>query len=449
VVSELSNEDGIVVYATDGMANNESYFSTHTKKLSPRRKDRRGISHCYKNILIFHAWRLCVFAREITAFMDGHYFRANGNGHMSKQKENRKVALITGVTGQDGAYLAELLLGKGYIVHGIKRRASSFNTDRIDHLYHDLHESNVRFILHYGDLTDSTNLIRIIQEVQPDELYNLAAQSHVAVSFETPEYTANCDALGTLRLLEAIRILGLEKKTKFYQASTSELFGKVQEIPQKETTPFYPRSPYAVAKLYSYWICVNYREAYGIYACNGILFNHESPVRGETFVTRKITRAVARIKLGLQDNLYLGNLDSKRDWGHAKDYVKMQWLMLQQDEPEDFCISTGVQYSVRDFVNAACKEVGITLRWEGEGVGEKGIEAGSGKVLVEVDPRYFRPTEVETLLGDSSKAREKLGWVPEITLDEMVAEMVREDLKIAERDELCRREGYRTFDYNE
>ena len=368
---------------------------------------------------------------------------------MSSQKETGKVALITGVTGQDGAYLSELLLSKGYIVHGIKRRASSFNTDRVDHLYHDQHEKDVRFFLHYGDMTDSTNLIRIIQDVQPDELYNLAAQSHVAVSFETPEYTANCDALGTLRLLEAIRILGLEKKTKFYQASTSELFGKVQETPQKETTPFYPRSPYAVAKMYSYWICVNYREAYGIYACNGILFNHESPVRGETFVTRKITRAVARIKLELQDKLFLGNLDSKRDWGHAKDYVKMQWLMLQQDEPEDFCISTGVQYSVRDFVNAACKEVGITLRWEGAGVSEKGIDEASGKVRVEVDPRYFRPTEVETLLGDSSKAKEKLGWVPEISLGEMVAEMVREDLKIAERDELCRREGFQTFDYNE
>ena len=361
----------------------------------------------------------------------------------------KRVALITGVTGQDGAYLADFLLKKGYTVHGIKRRASSFNTDRIDHLYHDLHEADVRFILHYGDLTDSTNLIRIIQDVQPDEIYNLAAQSHVAVSFETPEYTANADALGTLRLLEAIRILGLEKKTKFYQASTSELFGKVQETPQKETTPFYPRSPYAVAKLYSYWICVNYREAYGIYACNGILFNHESPVRGETFVTRKITRAVARIKLGLQDKLYLGNMNSLRDWGHAKDYVKMQWLMLQQDEPEDFCISTGVQYSVRDFVNAACKEVGIQVRWEGEGLDEKGINEADGKVLVEVDSRYFRPTEVETLLGDSTKAREKLGWVPEITLEEMVAEMVREDLKIAERDELCRREGYQTFDYHE
>jgi len=365
------------------------------------------------------------------------------------RKNESKVALITGVTGQDGAYLAEFLLEKGYEVHGIKRRASSFNTDRIDHLYRDPHEKGRRFILHYGDLTDSTNLIRIIQEVKPDELYNLAAQSHVAVSFETPEYTANSDALGTLRLLEAIRILGLENKTKFYQASTSELFGKVQEIPQKETTPFYPRSPYAVAKLYAYWICVNYREAYGMYACNGILFNHESPLRGETFVTRKITRAVARIKLGLQDKLYLGNLDSKRDWGHAKDYVRMQWLMLQQDEPEDFCISTGVQYSVRDFVNAAFKEVGISVRWEGSGIDEKGVVDGSDKVLVEVDPRYFRPTEVETLLGDSSKAREKLGWTPEITLGEMVSEMVREDLKIAERDELCKREGFQVFDYNE
>ncbi|TCK19456.1 GDPmannose 4,6-dehydratase [Thiogranum longum] len=365
------------------------------------------------------------------------------------RKEKNKVALITGITGQDGAYLAEFLLKKGYEVHGIKRRASSFNTDRIDHLYRDPHESDRKFILHYGDLTDSTNLIRIIQEVQPDELYNLAAQSHVAVSFETPEYTANCDALGTLRLLEAIRILGLEKKTKFYQASTSELFGKVQEIPQKETTPFYPRSPYAVAKMYSYWICVNYREAYGIYACNGILFNHESPLRGETFVTRKITRAVARIKLKLQDKLYLGNLDSKRDWGHARDYVKMQWLMLRQDEPDDYCISTGVQYSVRDFVNAAFKEVGISVRWEGQGKDEKGYDAETGALLVEVDPRYFRPTEVETLLGDSTKAKEKLGWVPEITLDEMVAEMVRGDLRIAERDELCRREGFETFEYNE
>jgi GDPmannose 4,6-dehydratase len=364
-------------------------------------------------------------------------------------QDKNKVALITGITGQDGAYLAEFLLGKGYEVHGIKRRASSFNTDRIDHLYKDPHETGRRFILHYGDLTDSTNLIRIMQEVQPDEIYNLAAQSHVAVSFETPEYTANADALGTLRLLEAIRILGLEKKTRFYQASTSELFGKVQEIPQKETTPFYPRSPYAVAKLYSYWICVNYREAYGIYACNGILFNHESPVRGETFVTRKITRAVARIKLGLQERLYLGNLDSKRDWGHAKDYVKMQWLMLQQDQPDDYCISTGVQYSVRDFVDAAFNEVGMSVRWDGQGIDEQGYDAKSGALLVEVDPRYFRPTEVETLLGDSTKAKEKLGWVPEITLDDMVAEMVRGDLRIAERDELCRREGFETFDYHE
>ena len=360
-----------------------------------------------------------------------------------------KKALITGITGQDGAYLAEFLLQKGYEVHGIKRRASSFNAERMDHLYKDLHDKDVRFVLHYGDLTDSTNLIRIIQQVQPDEIYNLAAQSHVAVSFETPEYTANVDALGTLRLLEAIRILGLEKKTKFYQASTSELFGKVQEVPQKETTPFYPRSPYAVAKLYSYWICVNYREAYGIYACNGILFNHESPIRGETFVTRKITRAVARIKLALQDQLYLGNLDAKRDWGHAKDYVKMQWLMLQQAEPEDFCISTGIQYSVRDFVDAAFSEVGIQVRWEGEGVDEKGFDASTGNTLVEVDQRYFRPAEVETLLGDPSMAREKLGWVPEIGFGEMVAEMVREDLAIARRDELCKREGYRIFDYNE
>ena len=361
----------------------------------------------------------------------------------------KKVALITGVTGQDGAYLAELLLKKGYEVHGIKRRASSFNTDRIDHLYKDPHDKDRKFILHYGDLTDATNLIRIIQEVQPDEIYNLAAQSHVAVSFETPEYTANSDAIGTLRLLEAIRILGLEKKTRFYQASTSELFGKVQEIPQKETTPFYPRSPYAAAKLYSYWITVNYREAYGIYACNGILFNHESPVRGETFVTRKITRAVARIKLGLQDKIYLGNLDAKRDWGHARDYVEAQWLILQQDEPEDFVIATGKQYSVRDFVNAAFKEVGITVRWEGEGVDEKGYNADSGVLLVEVDTRYFRPTEVETLLGDPTKAKEKLGWVATTTLEVMVAEMVRDDLRIAERDEMCKREGFQVYSYNE
>ena len=368
---------------------------------------------------------------------------------MSKKSKHKKVALITGITGQDGAYLAELLLKHGYEVHGIKRRASSFNTDRIDHLYRDPHDEDQRFVLHYGDLTDATNLIRIIQQVQPDEIYNLAAQSHVAVSFETPEYTGNADALGTLRILEAIRILGLEKKTRFYQASTSEMFGKVQEVPQKETTPFYPRSPYAAAKVYSYWICVNYREAYGIYACNGILFNHESPVRGETFVTRKITRAVARIKLGLQDKLYLGNLDSKRDWGHARDYVKAQWLILQQDEPDDFVIATGKQYSVREFVDAAFSEVGVSLVWEGEGVDEKGINVETGDVVVEVDPRYFRPTEVETLLGDPSKAREKLGWEAEIPLHDMVAEMVREDLKIAERDELCRREGFRTFDYHE
>jgi GDPmannose 4,6-dehydratase len=360
-----------------------------------------------------------------------------------------KVALITGVTGQDGAYLAELLLEKGYTVHGIKRRASSFNTDRIDHLYRDPHEKGRRFILHYGDLTDATNLIRIIQQVRPDEIYNLAAQSHVAVSFETPEYTANADALGTLRILEAIRILGLEKKTRFYQASTSEMFGKVQEIPQRETTPFYPRSPYGAAKVYSYWICVNYREAYGIYACNGILFNHESPVRGETFVTRKITRAVARIKLGLQDRLFLGNLNSLRDWGHARDYVRAQWLILQQDQPDDFVIATGKQYSVRQFVEAAFAEVGIQLRWEGEGVNEKGVEVKSGKIRVEVDSRYFRPTEVDTLLGDPAKAREKLGWVADITLEQMVAEMVREDLMLAEKDEMCRREGFRTFDYNE
>jgi GDPmannose 4,6-dehydratase len=368
---------------------------------------------------------------------------------MNTHSKAAKVALITGITGQDGAYLAELLLNKGYAVHGIKRRASSFNTDRIDHLYRDPHDPDQRFVLHYGDLTDATNLIRIIQQVQPDEIYNLAAQSHVAVSFETPEYTGNADALGTLRLLEAIRILGLEKKTRFYQASTSEMYGKVQEVPQKETTPFYPRSPYGAAKVYSYWICVNYREAYGIFACNGILFNHESPVRGETFVTRKITRAVARIKLGLQDKLYLGNLTSKRDWGHAKDYVKAQWLILQQEEPDDYVIATGKQYSVRQFVEAALSEVGVSLIWEGEGIDEKGIDVETGRVLVEVDPRYFRPTEVETLLGDPSKAKKKLGWQAETPLHDMVAEMVREDLKIAERDELCKREGFRTFDYNE
>lgn len=360
----------------------------------------------------------------------------------------KKVALITGITGQDGAYLLEFLLSKDYIVHGVKRRASSFNTARIDHLYHDPHEDGVRFFLHHGDLTDSSNLIRIIQQTQPDEIYNLAAMSHVAVSFESPEYTADVDAIGTLRMLEAIRILGLEKKTRFYQASTSELYGLVQEVPQKETTPFYPRSPYAVAKLYAYWITVNYREAYGIYACNGILFNHESPLRGENFVTRKITRALARIKLGLQDHLYLGNLNALRDWGHAKDYVEMQWLMLQQVQPEDFVIATGVQYSVREFVSIAAKELGINIRWEGEGLNEKGID-GSGRFIVSVDPRYFRPTEVETLLGDPSKAKAKLGWEPKISFDQLVREMVREDLKSAERDELIRRHGYYANEYHE
>ena len=359
-----------------------------------------------------------------------------------------KKALITGITGQDGAYLAELLLAKGYEVHGIKRRSSLFNTDRIDHLYQDPHVSNRNFILHYGDMTDSMSLIRIVQQVQPDEIYNLAAQSHVAVSFEEPEYTANSDALGALRLLEAIRILGLEKKTRFYQASTSELYGLVQEIPQKETTPFYPRSPYAVAKLYAYWITVNYREAYGIYACNGILFNHESPQRGETFVTRKITRALSRITLGLQDCLFLGNLNARRDWGHATDYVEMQWLMLQQDAPEDFVIATGVQHSVREFVSIAAQELGMAITWRGEGVEEKGFDA-AGRCVVAVDPRYFRPTEVETLLGDASKAREKLGWVPQIDFAELVKEMVREDLKSAERDELVKKHGYSVYDYHE
>jgi GDPmannose 4,6-dehydratase len=362
--------------------------------------------------------------------------------------KSNKVALITGVTGQDGAYLAEFLLKKGYEVHGIKRRSSLFNTDRIDHLYQDPHVENKRFTLHYGDLTDSTNLIRIIQQTQPDEIYNLAAMSHVAVSFDTPEYTANADGLGTLRILEAIRILGMEKKTRFYQASTSELYGLVQETPQKETTPFYPRSPYAVAKMYAYWITVNYREAYGIYGCNGILFNHESPLRGETFVTRKITRALARIKLGLQDCLYLGNLDALRDWGHARDYVEMQWLMLQQDEPEDFVIATGVQYSVRDFVDCAANELGIQIRWDGEGVDEKGYDS-SGKCIVKVDPRYFRPTEVETLLGDPSKAKDKLGWEPKTTFEELVSEMVQDDLKTAQRDELIKKHGFNAFDYHE
>jgi len=369
-----------------------------------------------------------------------------------------KRALITGITGQDGAYLAEFLLKKGYEVHGIKRRASSFNTDRIDHLYQDPHVENKNFVLHYGDLTDATNLIRIIQQTQPDEIYNLGAMSHVAVSFESPEYTANADGMGTLRILEAIRILGLEKKTKFYQASTSELYGLVQEIPQKETTPFYPRSPYAVAKMYAYWITVNYREAYGIYACNGILFNHESPLRGETFVTRKITRAVARMALGLQDCLYLGNLSSLRDWGHARDYVEMQWLMLQQEQPEDFVIATGVQYSVRQFVEFAAAELGIQLRWEGEDENEVGIVAAVtnkdakvkvGDTIVKVDPRYFRPTEVETLLGDPTKAKEKLGWVPKTTLAELVQEMVQADYTAAKRDALVKMAGFQAFDYHE
>ena len=364
------------------------------------------------------------------------------------EEQALKRALITGITGQDGAYLAEFLLNKGYEVHGIKRRTSLFNTDRIDHLYQDPHVKDRNFILHYGDMTDSSSLVHVIQQVKPEEIYNLAAQSHVQVSFEEPEYTANADALGALRLLEAIRILGLEKKTRYYQASTSELYGLVRESPQKETTPFYPRSPYGVAKLYAYWITVNYREAYGMYACNGILFNHESPVRGETFVTRKITRALSRIKLGLQDRLFLGNLNAKRDWGHAKDYVEMQWLMLQQDQPEDFVIATGRQQSVRDFVTAAANELGIEVRWKGTGKAEKGYD-GNGTCIVEIDPHYFRPTEVDTLLGDPTKAREKLGWEPKITFEELVAEMVREDLKAAERDELVKRHGYSAYDYHE
>ena len=361
-----------------------------------------------------------------------------------------KIALITGITGQDGAYLAEFLLKKGYQVHGIKRRSSSFNTERIDHLYtdqHDIDPNTPHLTLHYGDLSDSMSIVRIIQQIHPDEIYNLGAQSHVAVSFESPEYTADTVGLGALRILEAIRISGLEKKTRFYQASTSELYGKVQQTPQTETTPFYPRSPYAAAKLYAYWITINYREAYGIYACNGILFNHESPIRGETFVTRKITRALARIKLGLQDCLYLGNMDAKRDWGHAKDYVEMQWLMLQQEKPEDFTISTGVQYSVREFVEIAAKELGIDINWKGVGVDEKGY--WQGKNIISIDSRYFRPTEVETLLGDSTKARDKLGWVPKITFKELVKEMVVADLKDAKRDHLCRTKGYSTYNYNE
>jgi GDPmannose 4,6-dehydratase len=354
-----------------------------------------------------------------------------------------KIALITGITGQDGSYLAEFLIDKGYEVHGIKRRSSSFNTERIDHLYQDPHEIECKLILHFGDLSDSMSLIRIIQQIQPDEIYNLGAQSHVAVSFETPEYTADTVGLGALRILEAIRISGLEKKTRYYQASTSELFGQVQEIPQKETTPFFPRSPYAAAKLYAYWITVNYREAYGMFACNGILFNHESPVRGETFVTRKITRALARISLGLQDVVYLGNMNAKRDWGHAKDFVEMQWLMLQQDEPEDFCIATGVQFSVRDFVNFSWGHLGKTIRWEGEGLDEKGYDNETGKLIVVVDPRYFRPTEVEELLGDSTKAKEKLGWEPKITLEEMVHEMMENDINIVKRDSLVKRNGFK------
>jgi GDPmannose 4,6-dehydratase len=359
-----------------------------------------------------------------------------------------KIALITGVTGQDGAYLAEFLLAKGYIVHGIKRRTSLFTTDRIDHLYQDPHVDGRKFILHHGDLTDSSSLIRIVQQVQPDEIYNLAAQSHVAVSFEEPEYTANSDALGALRLLEAIRICGLEEKTRFYQASTSELYGLVQEVPQSENTPFYPRSPYAVAKLYAYWITVNYRESYGLFACNGILFNHESPLRGETFVTRKITRALARIKLGLQDCLYLGNLDAKRDWGHARDYVEAQWLMLQQSKAQDFVIATGIQHSVRQFVQAAAKEIGIEITWSGAGVDEIGTDA-AGKRIVCVDPRYFRPAEVETLLGDATKARLELGWAPRTSFNHLVTEMMREDMKLAERDGLVRKHGYSSYDYHE
>ena len=359
-----------------------------------------------------------------------------------------KRALITGITGQDGAYLAEYLLRKGYIVHGVKRRASSFNTARIDHLYQDPHVAQRKLILHYGDMTDSSSLVRIIQMVQPDEIYNLAAQSHVAVSFEEPEYTANSDALGPLRVLEAMRILSLEGKTRFYQASTSELYGKVQEIPQRETTPFYPRSPYSVAKLYAYWITVNYREAYGMYACNGILFNHESPVRGETFVTRKITRALARIKLGVQECLYLGNLNAMRDWGHARDYVEAQWLILQQDTPDDYVIATGEQHSVREFVEAACQRLDMTVSWEGEGEAEKGYDQ-HGKCIVAVDARYFRPTEVDTLLGDSTKARAALGWQPRVTFDELVTEMVTADFRAAERDELVRRHGHRVYDRHE
>jgi len=360
----------------------------------------------------------------------------------------QKRALITGITGQDGAFLAELLLGKGYIVHGIKRRTSLFNTDRIDHLYEDPHVADRRFVLHYGDMTDSSSLVRIVQLVQPDEIYNLAAQSHVAVSFEEPEYTANSDALGALRMLEAIRVLGLERKTRFYQASTSEMYGKVQQVPQTETTPFYPRSPYGVAKLYAYWMTVNYREAYGLFACNGILFNHESPIRGETFVTRKITRALARIKLGLQQCLYLGNIHALRDWGHARDFVLAQWLMLQQEEPDDFVIATGEQHSVREFVEATCQELGMEISWRGQGEQEKGYDA-SGKCIVAIDPRYFRPTEVETLLGDASKARKRLGWKPQVGFRQLVSEMAQEDYRTAQRDALVKEHGHRTYERHE
>ncbi len=360
-----------------------------------------------------------------------------------------KVALITGVTGQDGAYLAELLLSKGYVVHGIKRRSSMFNTDRIDHLYQDQHEKNIHFKLHYGDLTDSTNLIRIVQEVQPDEIYNLAAMSHVKVSFDTPEYTANADGIGTLRILEAIRILGLEKKTRFYQASTSELYGLVQEIPQKETTPFYPRSPYGVAKLYAFWITKNYRESYGMYACNGILFNHESPLRGETFVTRKITRAAAKIYLGLQEKLFMGNIDSERDWGHAKDYVEGMWRMLQQDEADDFVLATGIKITVREFINMAFAEVGIQLKWEGKAENEKGINTANGKVIVEIDPKYYRPAEVELLVGDASKAKTKLGWTPTYTVQALCQEMVQADLELFKRDKYLLEGGHKVLNYKE
>jgi len=403
---------------------------------------------------MFHGDALPAIVRESAANHPGmQYCLCECNWWQTKASDWRsfltKVALITGITGQDGAYLAEFLLAKGYQTHGIKRRASSFNTDRIDHLYQDPHEKDVRLKLHYGDLTDATNLIRIIQEVRPDEIYNLAAQSHVAVSFETPEYTANADAIGTLRILEAIRILGLEKTTRFYQASTSEMFGKVQEIPQTEKTPFYPRSPYGVAKVYAHWITVNYREAYGLFACNGIMFNHESPLRGETFVSRKITRALTRIRVGLQEVLHLGNLDSRRDWGHARDYVRAQWLMLQQPHPEDFVIATGKQYSVRDFVVAAGALLDMKIEWNGEGVEEVGIDTTSGRVLVRVDPRYFRPTEVETLLGDPSKARQKLGWTPESSFPELVEEMVSSDLQAAKRDAMVAKEGYKVYSHHE